>query len=602
MKLLKVRFENFRIIQTMDWIPIKKLMILTGENDGGKTSTLNALEIFLNQKAAPHSSDYRKIDGFGNSEGKISMYGIFSLDPTEQSLVGTPTDSIEVRREFGTGIDSSFMLKTMVHSDSRLQGNWTSKTIDQLKIIATELGINLTNKVKKDSIIQDIRNWIATQPLVEGWSPLPKDLLEKMPIVKIFASSKASDLMGEITDTLKASFQSKIKAENYSGKLKEITKQIEADMRGELDQFQGILLKYCPDIASVEITPQFDFTRGFTTTQFSLTKKEGDNVGVQIDLEKEGEGRKRKITLAIYEWRKILLTNDASSIDQTIIGFDEPDTHLDYSSQRMIFDIIRAISMSGNNHVIVCTHSLNLIDRIPITDILLYHVEHGNAKVKMIDTNEQQLLDAFLYEIGDNIGLRNSTILYERCFLVVEGYTEIDSLPILFNLKYGYPLQSAGIKLLNGHGSSGVNVLSKYLIKEKRNVIFMIDSDTKKSPKSRYFTPESLKAEGVSDNQVLFIGESEFEDAFSDELYLNAANQFWKRYDGKDWSIEDFKKLRLTGDFADNLLKLLRASTHTCLSKQDVGRDLARSMQRGSDIPGVISECFENAHALANAI
>ena len=63
-------------------------MILTGENDGGKTSTLNALEIFLDSKAAPDKSDYMKIDNFGNAEKKISMFGVFSLDSSEKTLIG----------------------------------------------------------------------------------------------------------------------------------------------------------------------------------------------------------------------------------------------------------------------------------------------------------------------------------------------------------------------------------------------------------------------------------------------------------------------------------------------------------------------------------
>jgi predicted ATP-dependent endonuclease of OLD family len=600
MKLLKVKFENFRIIKEMDWIPIKKLMILTGENDGGKTSTLNALEIFLNPKGVPDKSDFMKVDNVGNTEEKISMYGIFSLDSNERALLDTQKSIIEVKREFGEGIENCFQFKTKVCSNPLLQGDWSSKPIQQLKEIANELHINLTNKNKKDQIIADIKKWIRTQTLVDGLSPLPKGILERLPMVKIFASSNASNLMNEITDTLKASFQDKLKTEKYSGKLQKITGKIESDMKKELSTFKKLLLKYCPDISHVDITPQFDFTRGFTTTQFSLTKKKDEkNEGLQIDLEKEGEGRKRKITLAIYEWRKLLLSKTSSLSDQTIIGFDEPDTHQDYSSQRKIFDIIRDISKSGNNYVIVCTHSLNLIDRIPMTDIVLYEVKNNITTVNMIASEDPELEEAFVYQIGDNIGLRNSAILYERCFLIVEGNTEISSLPILFQLKYGHSLLSAGITLLNGQGSSGANILAKYLVVKKKNVIFMIDQDTKLSTVSKYFTSNSLKENGVDiDNQVFFIGKNEFEDSFSDKIYLATAKKFWKRTDGKQWKIKDFSDLR-KGNFSKDLVTLVQTLTGQRVRKQDIGRDVARTLKKG-DIPTTILQCFNKAYQLAN--
>ena len=42
---------------------------------------------------------------------------------------------------------------------------------------------------------------------------------------------------------------------------------------------------------------------------------------------KEGEGRKRRITLAIYEWHEKILSD---LTEEKIVAFDEPDTYLDY--------------------------------------------------------------------------------------------------------------------------------------------------------------------------------------------------------------------------------------------------------------------------------
>lgn len=44
-------------------------------------------------------------------------------------------------------------------------------------------------------------------------------------------------------------------------------------------------------------------------------------------LGKEGEDKKRRITLAIYEWHEKILSD---LTDEKIVAFDETDTYLDY--------------------------------------------------------------------------------------------------------------------------------------------------------------------------------------------------------------------------------------------------------------------------------
>lgn len=61
------------------------------------------------------------------------------------------------------------------------------------------------------------------------------------------------------------------------------------------------------------------------------------------------------------------------------------------------------------------------------------------------------------------MGLKNSILLHERCFLVVEGDTEMNALPGLFYKLYGMQLQAAGICLVNGEGDTGVRTVARHL-------------------------------------------------------------------------------------------------------------------------------------------
>ena len=306
--------------------------------------------------------------------------------------------------------------------------------------------------------------------------------------------------------------------------------------------------------------------------------------------------------MGVYEWREKIFTKPANGEQQIdlILAFDEPDTHLDYISQRKILDIIKRIAEQERNSVIITTHSLNLIDRVSITDIVHLKLIDNSTHVEMLKTEDPELIDMFLYQISDNMGLKNSIMLNERCFLIVEGETEMYSLPVLYRKLFPYCLQAGGIRLLNGEGCGGVRSLAKFLNDNMRKVIFLVDNDTRANPKNRIFTPEKLTLDGFDINsQVFFIGKEEYEDAFSDEQYLKAASAFWKKHDGSEWKIEEFTELRNLDDFSDRLLRLIRRETHSNTTKRQIGLCLAKSIEHGEEIPASIQICLNKANELS---
>lgn len=591
--------EHFRCLEDVGWIPLKKLTIFTGQNNAGKSSSLEALSIFLNPKSLPDGNDFTIKDEMGASAQEMTIEGIFSLNESEKLILGLEQNSVHVKRTFRKDeVDSGqLMFKTLVHMDIRLQKDLMQVKNEDLLAVADEYGISLENRRTKESIVRNIQSWMATQPRQEGWLQLPSKLYQNLPEMKIFESADALDPQVEINSTLRNSFATRIKTESYSGKLNELSTQIEGEMRTDLDRFLPILKRYCPDVADIQIDPSIDFTNGFRTSRLLLKRGSGP----PLDLGKEGEGRRQRVTLAVYEWREQLLTEELGSPnDQEIIAFDEPDAHLDYLSQRKIFDIIKRISAPQRANVIVCTHSLNLIDRIPLTDIVHFELEGSTTKTSAIQTDDAQLTDLFMYQISDSMGLRNSVMLNERCFLVIEGLTESMALPVMFNIMYGYPPQAAGVRILNGEGGNGARLFAKFLNDNKRRVLFMVDTDTKSSPKSRYFTQESLTADGIGTDRIHFVGTKEFEDAFTDEIYLRAANQHWKKADGSDWTSEEFTVLRNEEDFAGKLVSLVRKSTKSNIGKPEIGLHLAKSLRDVSEIPPQIKKCVEHAFAMAN--
>ncbi len=89
---------------------------------------------------------------------------------------------------------------------------------------------------------------------------------------------------------------------------------------------------------------------------------------------------------------------------------------------------------------------MNLIDGVDIADVVhLKLSDSGRTLVERLDGDTHDGIDFHLGQIAAAVGLRNSVLLHERCFLAVEGPTEQQCVPLLFRLSQGLPLQAAGI-------------------------------------------------------------------------------------------------------------------------------------------------------------
>ena len=78
------------------------------------------------------------------------------------------------------------------------------------------------------------------------------------------------------------------------------------------------------------------------------------------------------------------------------------------------------------------------------------------------------------------LGITNSLIFYERCYVLIEGETEENALPILYRKQYGRSILEDGIRIINVNGNGAVKEFLKLLSRNrKRMTIVLVDADTK---------------------------------------------------------------------------------------------------------------------------
>jgi predicted ATP-dependent endonuclease of OLD family len=306
----------------------------------------------------------------------------------------------------------------------------------------------------------------------------------------------------------------------------------------------------------------------------------------------------------VWEWTSIPRDSEEKSPIDQVIAYDEPDTHLDYAKQRELVDLIHAQCQDPAVRMIVATHSLNLIDRMDISDVVQLRLDdRGRTVAERLVDESHEGVDRYLSQLSAAMGLRTSVLLHERCFLAVEGQTEELTFPLLFRLVMGKPMQSAGIALISGRGNDGALKVTEFLIDRNRTVVFIVDADSASNASSKkQFNVTKLHAHGVQDDQIHFIGEPhELEELYSDDQWAETASAEWPRKDGRSWTGEDIAALRGSGKFSDKLKGLIWQNAHEGpSSKPEMNIKLVMRLRTAEEVPAQLREKFQVVARMAS--
>jgi putative ATP-dependent endonuclease of the OLD family len=599
MNLKLFKATNFRSLVDTGWIKIHDLTAFIGENDSGKSACIDAIKILFEKNSRPDLDDFARIIDSVNEETTVHeiiiLEAVLELSDLEFSEISReiPLYANQIHYKKVVNIAESVVKLLYVGQVSQVEdfsGNWRLLNLQPLKELVEKHSIP-TTKAKKDELIEEINLWVQRQPKMEGDLDLPTSVFMRFPRVEVFSTKTGAEPELIINRVLKSICDAEIKSEKYQGKVTDIQDGIVNSLKEKISELLPFIKKYYSEVENVTIEPQLNFSSGLSNTPLLLS----NNSGSPITLLKKGEGKKRQVALGIYEWGSTVFKsqNDMNAV----LILDEPDTHMDYMSQRKLFDIISGY-VSPSMQVIIATHSLNLINRMPVGKINHFC---RNAKrlteVENLSADDPETESMFLHDIGVSIGLDSGVIFHERCFLIVEGPTEMNALPKIFQTLFGFSLQTAGIKLINGDNNIGARNFAKFLNSNNRSVIFILDNDCRKITGRKAFSEEILIRDGFDiENQVFFVGEEEFEDAFSDDFLAKIANCFYQETSKKSWNSEEIALLRQREEKFSTLLQREFGN-----SKPDIGYKIGLSLSNKDEIPEVICAALQKALAVANA-
>lgn len=600
--LEKYSVRGFRSLADVTDIPIGSPTILAGPNDGGKSAALNALAFLLDSHAL--TEDDRSYVA-GESGGRCTVtevVGDFRLDHWEQEKLSLPA-LVRLRRWADAELAPRYEIWGPVPDDEDLR-DLNGKLLPDLKELAAKYGIR-TTKLTKPQVLACLVDYGRQHSSYAGWSGIPPALMGRLPRIAEFAGQAAPE--EAIRTVLNLRFKSYMAEEDVQGRMRQLETDARDRMAIEAKPIADHIVDRCPDIAAVTVESDISVTPTLRSVSLRLERASGE----AVRLDHSGRGSARRISMAVWEGTSELLAEPAARDDdpeseppvQVIVAYDEPDTHLDYHFQREVMRIIRWQGLAEHVNVVVATHSMNLIDGVDIQDVVLLQLDNARRTVmQRMGSADHAEFDRHLGAIASAVGLRNSVLLHERCFLAVEGETEKLVIPALFNLSEGMSLQAAGIALWACGGNDGALQLASYLHKHGRSLMLMIDADSER--KSRIFRQNSLVRHfGQDKDKVIRMlgqgsGADELEELFDDETWARTANEAWPREGG--WRPEHFADHRGQNKFSADVEQMLKEFSGQYPSgKPEMMWEVAVRLNRPEDVPSELRSIFRDLRALA---
>jgi len=613
MRLTKLEARGFRSLEEVK-VNFDRLTLLIGGNDTGKSSILDLLDIVLSNKR-PDEDDFHCPPG-GQTCDTIEVILEFHLDADRDTaaLEYAMGDSLRVRKvHTPTGAETFYWGEHP--ADDWLTQDFDKMSAEDQKELIKELDPlaldNLTNKPQRAAWL---RKYAATAPQTQEWISAPSRWGSFLPRFERYSTMDYNDPSNMIIKTLRQVYEGVVyEEEEQDGvvirqpvrALREIKAEVEAKIHRKVRELLDYIKRYNDRVRDISFDPTIDFSDGLRAGQFQIDDGRG-----LIYLAKTGDGTKRRMFIATLDWDREVTLEQAvedSALPSIIRGYDEPDTNLDYEAQRTMYRAISSIvqAESARIQAILCTHSPPIINRAPAQSIRLLRLSNGCTCIERLETDGDPEVEWFLRELARELGITNTLIFYERCFVLVEGKTEENALPMLYRKIYGHSLLEDGIRIINVEGNGAAKEFLKLLSRNRQELtVVFVDSDSRNTQEAR-LTEETLRYAGFRDDfigeRMLYIGTQEFEDAFSDAVIGRCLQVRWPKSEG-NWTPDDIAPLREQDKkFSEALRKLVWEHTtedEPKWSKPVFGKELAQCCN-ADEIPQAVRDLFQSAREIA---
>jgi len=407
MKLKSLILENFRTYKERKRIDFNEgVTAFIGKNDVGKSTILEALEIFFNNNLIKIATDDPNV----YVDNKIVTIGcVFTELPKEIVLDATAVTSLdeeyllngdgdlEIIKEFNCSLKTpkEAVFAIALHPTAEKVNDLLSLKQKELKDRLKTLGINdkQIDLRSNPSIRKAI--WRNTPNLQLSTNKIPLDkedakkiwesLKKHLPSFALFQADRPStDQDAEVQDPMKVAVLEAIRLVETE------LQKIEATVREKATE---VALRTIDKLKEMDLSLASELNPEFKTepkwdSLFKLTLT-GDS---GISINKRGSGVRRLILLNFFRAEAERKQKEQGS-PGIIYAIEEPETSQHPTNQKLLVDALMDLSEQGNCQIILTTHVPGLAGLLS-TESLRYveRDEYGNNNVRSGDENVYKVI------------------------------------------------------------------------------------------------------------------------------------------------------------------------------------------------------------------
>jgi len=565
MRIHSISIRNYRPFRELKETHLGNLATIVGKNDAGKSSILQAIKLFFDDKPKIEVDDIH--DGADPNEDIEIEIAFSSLPETIQIEEGVDTTfeeemllddngELRIRKTYPRNdlTKVKISLVTMDFQDENFAGltglNETelNRRCREQEIEVTRAGRGITNKSKRKALRDKAReNNIPIGKYVfdiSSRSNLWKCIKSILPEFTLFESETKTDI-GETAfqSTFRPIVRMAAEQQSVAEARSNFTGEITNAIQNEIDKIFKRLQRHTNDLVSLRAEPKFSWDKAVSIQIYGK-----DRSGVSKPLEKRGSGIRRLLMVAFFQY---LAEKRDENKSKFIFGVEEPENNLHPSLQRELAHSFKQLVDLGYQ-IILTSHSPVFAGASPLEDLVLIVREEGVAKAI-------QVPELDLGKIAEELGVEPSDqiIGYKAC-VFVEGPDDVMFWEAVASklMEAGYleaDFEDKGIGIIPVGGSNLKNWINiRAMNRLSRRFAVIVDSDRKSQNENVPQKKLNWKRECEREGGVFFILRKREIENYLHPSAIQRSGRELQQYDG----FTDMKKL-----FGKNVIKVISEMT-----------------------------------------
>lgn len=399
--------QNFRRYSNAVTIEFENLTAFVGKNDVGKSSILEALDIFFNDGRACVKLDKDDIHksevGYGNNEISIAVCfenlpDTVIIDATNETTLESEyllneAHQLEVVKKYPNAGSAKVYIRAYHPTNPNCSDLLLKKDSELRRILSSQsitCADQTRNAVMRKAIWEyysdDLRFATTDIDVTKNDAKTIWEKLQKyLPLYTLFqADRKNTDGDSEVQDPLKEAVKEILAEESLAATLHSVAEEVERKLKEVSSRTLEKLQEMSPDVAN-SLNPVIPSSASLKWTDvFKGVSITGDN---DIPINKRGSGVKRLVLLNFFraEAERRLQERNAPSI---IYAIEEPETSQHTENQKKLIRSFLTLSEADNTQIIITTHSASIVKELEFRNLRLISYEDGAEKVQPVDPGQ----------------------------------------------------------------------------------------------------------------------------------------------------------------------------------------------------------------------